>query len=116
MEIVLPPGGRLVGAELLGTVLLLQWRDGHRGELPLDSVRRACPCAGCGAPRQAPQGGGLRVLPPAPPSEVQSIQAVGRYALQFVWRDGHQAGIYNLDLLRGLCQCPECARPAGAPS
>jgi DUF971 family protein len=111
MEIALPAGGRLVGAELLGTVLLLQWGDGHRGELPLDSVRRACPCAGCGAPRAAPKGG-LHVLPPAPPSEVQAIQAVGRYALQFIWKDGHQAGIYNLELLRGLCQCPDCSRPA----
>ena len=115
MEIVLPPGGRLAGAELLGTVLLLQWSDGHRGELPLDSLRRACPCAGCGAPRPAPKGG-LQVLPPAPPSGVQAIQAVGRYALQFIWKDGHQAGIYNLELLRGLCQCPDCSRPTGVAS
>ena len=115
MRVTLPAGGRLVEAELLGSVLLLQWKDGHRGELPLDSVRRACPCAGCGASPPAPKGG-LRVLPPSAPSEVQAIQAVGRYALQFIWRDGHQAGIYNLELLRGLCQCPDCARPAGGTS
>jgi DUF971 family protein len=109
MEILLPPRGRLARGELLGVVLLLEWSDGHRGEVTLDVLRRACPCAECGGARQQPRGA-LPVLGRAP--ALRSAQAVGRYALQFVWADGHQAGIYSLDLLRGLCQCPECS--AGA--
>lgn len=108
MEILLPPRGRLTRAEVLGNVLLLEWGDGHRGELPLDLVRRSCPCASCGGAPEKPSGG-LKVLGPTRAHELQGVQPVGRYALQFFWRDGHQAGIFSLDLLRSLCRCPACA-------
>jgi DUF971 family protein len=31
-----------------------------------------------------------------------AIEYVGRYALKFVWSDGHDTGLYSYDLLRGL--------------
>jgi DUF971 family protein len=43
------------------------------------------------------------------------LHEVGRYAIQPVWQDGHDTGIYSFDLLRRLCACPECAAgPEGA--
>jgi DUF971 family protein len=33
---------------------------------------------------------------------------MGRYAVQFLWSDTHDSGIYPFDLLRKLCRCSEC--------
>jgi DUF971 family protein len=44
-----------------------------------------------------------------PPAKPASAQAVGRYALQFNWQDGHAGGIYSWEYLRKACQCQECA-------
>jgi len=38
-----------------------------------------------------------------------AINAVGGYAIQFEWSDGHAAGLYSYDYLRGICPCPTCA-------
>jgi DUF971 family protein len=35
------------------------------------------------------------------------VSAVGGYAIQFNWADGHSYGIYNWDYLRDLCPCDE---------
>ena len=43
-----------------------------------------------------------------PPAKPASAQAVGRYALQFNWQDGHSGGIYSWEYLRRVCQCREC--------
>jgi DUF971 family protein len=111
MDIPLPPNDRIEKAELLGVILILHWKDGHRSELPLTAVRRACPCAVCGGAGSAPKA--LNVLPPAGMTEVVAIEPVGRYALQLHWKDGHATGIYSFDLLRALCECPECAAAPG---
>ena len=108
-ELNLPPNDRLGRAELLGTVLILHWLDGHRGELPLKTVRERCPCASCGGEGGQRKGSPLRMVSPSPPDEAEAIRPMGRYALQFQWSDGHSDGIYSFDLLRSICQCPECA-------
>jgi DUF971 family protein len=45
--------------------------------------------------------------------EIDRFDPVGRYALQIVWFDGHDTGLYSYKYLRSLCQCAECA-PASA--
>jgi len=48
--------------------------------------------------------------------ELKDAAAVGNYALQFRWGDGHGEGIYTWELLRGLCECPVCtAERAASP-
>lgn len=34
--------------------------------------------------------------------ELANIQAVGNYAIQADWKDGHNTGIYSWDILRGI--------------
>ena len=43
-------------------------------------------------------------VPASVPADVrpQKIEAVGRYALQIEWSDGHNTGIYPYDRLRAL--------------
>jgi DUF971 family protein len=43
-----------------------------------------------------------------PPPKPASAHAVGRYAIQFNWQDGHNGGIYSWEYLRRVCQCQEC--------
>ena len=40
--------------------------------------------------------------------QVAEVKPLGRYAVNFVWSDGHDSGIYSFDYLRGLCPCPAC--------
>ncbi|MDX1748266.1 MAG: DUF971 domain-containing protein, partial [Halobacteriales archaeon] len=60
-----------------------------------------CPCAGC-----VDEMTGRRILTEGMvPERVYplEIQYVGRYALRFVWSDGHRTGIYPYEYLRKLC-------------
>jgi DUF971 family protein len=41
-------------------------------------------------------------------TRLNSIEAVGTYALNPHWEDGHQFGIYTWEYLRALCPCPIC--------
>jgi DUF971 family protein len=99
-----------------GKGLEIDWQDGHKSAWTFAWLRDACPCATCieqrtqegrkpGQPKHAP----VAVLPMyAPPPKPVSAQAVGRYALQFNWQDGHSSGIYSWEYLRRVCQCKEC--------
>jgi DUF971 family protein len=44
-----------------------------------------------------------------PKPKAQSAQAVGQYAIQISFSDGHSTGIYSYDLLRSICPCAECS-------
>ena len=45
-----------------------------------------------------------------PKLSAKSAHAVGNYALQIDFNDGHTAGIFSFDYLRTICPCQECAR------
>jgi len=83
-----------------GTRLHISWADGASSLLAPWDLRVACPCAAC-----VDEMTGKRTLVPSSVSEdiyPASIHYVGRYALQFVWSDGHRTGIYPFEYLRRL--------------
>jgi DUF971 family protein len=92
--------------------LAIEWEDGHRSAYPLPGLRAACPCAECrgghagmgGEPTPEMLDG---PLPPGAAVELAGLEAVGNYALQLTWQDGHSYGIYAWDYLRALCPCGE---------
>jgi DUF971 family protein len=91
--------------------LIIEWSDGHRGVYTWQHLRANCPCAGCRDEREKPPDP-FRILKPgelAPLAPVR-MPAVGRYAYKIVWNDGHDSGIYTLEHLRSLCQCPQCSK------
>ena len=104
-----------------GKGLEIDWQDGHRSAWSFAWLRDACPCATCNEEREKegrragqPKPKPRAVLPMyAPPAKPASAQAVGRYALQFNWQDGHSAGIYSWEYLRRVCPCRECTLAAG---
>ena len=43
-----------------------------------------------------------------PALKMNSVEAVGSYAIRIHWNDGHSSGIYSFDHLRKICPCAEC--------
>ena len=87
----------------IGSELAIAWSDGTESYLPLDLLRRACPCAACGG---EPDVLGHVVRPQVaytPQSFILSgVAVVGGYALQPAWADGHGTGLYTFSYLRRL--------------
>ena len=93
----------------------IRWGDGHESLYNFDLLRKECPCALCNDQRNKVSGSGglgLTLLsgPVLKAGEVQvaEIKPVGRYAINFVWSDGHDSGIYSYSFLRESCPCPAC--------
>ena len=86
------------------------WNDGHFSSYPSWYLRERCPCAMC----VEEFTGERKIAAGSIPSSLErvSVAAVGKYALNFGWSDGHTTGIYTFDYLRRLCPCPQCL-PAG---
>jgi len=89
-----------VGPTADGTRLHIAWRDGAESVYEPRYLRLHCPCAGCVDERT----GERTLLPGMVPEGIYplAIHYVGRYALQFVWSDGHRTGIYPFEYLRKL--------------
>lgn len=88
--------------------LAVEWADDHTSVFPLDALRRACPCAEC-------QGKRVDVIQPPDEhngspnrrwTDVQ-VEPAGSIGIRIQWDDGHNAGIFRWDRLRGL-QPPGC--------
>ena len=82
------------------------WDDGHPGLYPYRYLRGHCCCAGC----VEEMTGRRRVAEEDVREDVYVVDwmQIGRYAVQFLWSDTHDSGIYPFDLLRKLCRCSEC--------
>lgn len=91
--------------------LLIEWSDGHRSVYLWTHLRSQCPCAGCKGEREQPPDP-FRILKPTElePIKPMSVSPIGHYAYKIVWSDGHDSGLFTLEHLRALCQCPQCAR------
>lgn len=84
--------------------LSLRWNDNALSIISLKYLRDECPCATCK---------GETILfktfrPPKPTMispemyKIKSIDVVGEYAIQIVWKDGHNTGIYSWEYLKTL--------------
>ncbi len=80
--------------------LEIVWSDAARSVYDVRELRLACACAVC----VDEWTGQERLDPASVPADVHPlrIEAVGRYAIQIVWSDGHDTGIYPFERLRAL--------------
>ncbi len=97
---------RPVEMQTIGDELALKWEDGSEGFIKLGLLRRACPCAGCKGEMDI--FGKLYKNPDKPltPRAIQltRLAFVGGYALQPVWADGHNSGLFTFDYLKRLAE------------
>jgi DUF971 family protein len=83
--------------------LVIEWSDGSRSEFALAELRRRCPCAGCRTERERQEQNPLKVLKFDPAGvRVTDARLVGNYAIQLVWSDGHDTGIFDFRFLRAM--------------
>lgn len=91
-------------------VLTINWADGHTSEYPLFGLRKNCPCVTCrgGHGNMNQFDRSLFLVEPTQRYEVESIKQIGNHAIQIIWNDGHNTGMYQWETLRELCPCKEC--------
>ncbi len=84
--------------------LEIAWADGAVGRVEVRALRLACGCAVC-VDEWSGEG---RLDPATVPEDVHPVklEAVGRYAVQIEWSDGHSSGIYPFVRLRELMGLP----------
>lgn len=80
----------------------IRWNSGEHFIVPYSEIRFACPCAGC-----VDEHTGVRTLEKTsirPDIKPVQVGSVGRYAIQFVWNDRHDTGMYHFDRLYEICK------------
>lgn len=80
----------------------IAWTDGVTTDYSARGLRGWCPCAQC----QGHSGQVGFVDAEAP--KLASFEGVGRYAVRFVWADGHGTGMYSYPWLREIAEFDEC--------
>jgi DUF971 family protein len=90
--------------QVVGGELAVKWEDGSESFIPLEKLRRYCPCAGCQG--ETDIMGNLYKNPEqkltAAAFELVRLASVGGYAIQPVWADGHATGIFSFDYLKKI--------------
>jgi DUF971 family protein len=100
-----------VTADRQTRVLTITWGDGHESHYSFAGLRAVCPCVECkGGHAHMGRPPDPRVVRDTPAGDLnlEQVVAVGSYAIQFFWDDGHSTGIYTWELLRAACPCPIC--------
>jgi DUF971 family protein len=93
-----------VDVQQVGEELAIKWADGSESFIRLERLRRGCPCAGCQGEMDVlgrVHRGPVKPLT-VPAYDLRQLNRVGGYALQPVWGDGHNSGLYTFDYLRRL--------------
>ncbi|HKR59870.1 MAG TPA: DUF971 domain-containing protein [Pyrinomonadaceae bacterium] len=80
-------------------VLEIEWADGKRSRYTFPLLRSRCQCTEC---KSAVIRNRQETLPPNENVAIVNVLPVGNYALQFVFDDGHDRGIYPYAYLREL--------------
>lgn len=103
----------------------ITWSDAHTSHYDFTYLRENCPCATCREEREKSDklgstiGAASAALPMFKPKvSARAATAVGNYAVQIEFTDGHSTGIFSFDHLREICPCEACAREfrSGRPS
>ncbi len=95
---------RPLDIQQIGEELAVKWPDGTESFIPLERLRRTCPCAGCKG--EVDVMGHLYRNPDrqlsAAAFRLVRVDNVGGYGIQPVWGDGHASGIYSFDYLKSI--------------
>lgn len=84
--------------------ILISWNDGSRSLISGFELRWNCPCAQC-----IDEHTGKKLLTRKEQFSqimINQFDAVGRYALRFLFSDGHHTGIYSYPYLRQILDQP----------
>ena len=89
--------------EAIGNEIAIRWQDGKESFYPMELLRALSPSAeNRGETDLLGRVFGGTDQTEFPGVTVTRWQGVGGYALQFVFSDGHQTGLYSYDYLREI--------------
>ena len=92
--------------EIINDLLLVSFTDNTEAVVPIKTLRNMCPCASCAGETDAL--GNVYKDTPKKLTEssyiLNGLQSVGYYGLRPFWADGHNTGIFTIDLLNELSQ------------
>lgn len=94
--------------QFTGEGVRVGWSDGRTCTFPYRYLRLQCACASC-----VEEMTGRPILNVATvPDDVIAVEfiEVGKYALQFLWSDGHETGIYPFKMLLQLAAKDEAVK------
>ncbi|MBX7045032.1 MAG: DUF971 domain-containing protein [Ignavibacteria bacterium] len=84
--------------------LLIGWNDNSSTEVSITKLRDECPCVHCKG-ESVIFDSYIPIKSPFKASgfyEIDKIERIGNYAIQIIWKDGHNTGIYSWEILREL--------------
>ena len=82
-------------------ILYILWEDDSETRTPLVKLRKNCPCANCVTDTQKNPPNYIPLLSTAQLT-LKDIKVVGAYAIQLIWQDGHNEGIYSFEFLKNI--------------
>jgi len=87
--------------QVVKNVLSIEWNDKTNSNLEASFLRKHCPCAVC---TSEPDGSDEMKIRRFTEQQLQiaAVSIVGNYALNIVWEDGHNTGIYEFSYLKVL--------------
>ena len=97
-----------ISADRQAAELTVIWSDDKTCVYSFDLLRNACPCAQCRGGHEnmsSEPDEDVFVIPlmDVKATQMQNLEAVGSYAINIEWGDGHKYGIYHWEYLRALC-------------
>jgi DUF971 family protein len=87
----------LIENHMSSHILELTWEDNTKQMFHSGFLRRQCQCADCKSQRKHP--GGMNVSDEV---SIRDIRPVGSYAVQLLFSDGHERGIYPWSYLKSM--------------
>jgi DUF971 family protein len=92
--------------QTIGEELAIKWNDGQETFIPLETLRRSCPCAGCKGEMDVMgnlhKGPEIKMTPRS--FILLRVDTIGGYGLQPMWGDGHNSGIFPFAFLRKIAE------------
>jgi DUF971 family protein len=87
--------------DLIGDTVAIRWADGREDFFPMETLRALSPSAeNMGEPDLFGNIHGGDDRTEFPGVLVEDWEIVGRYAVRFIFSDGHQTGLYTFQYLR----------------
>ena len=91
--------------DLIGTIVAIRWPDGREDFHEMEKLRALSPSAeNVGEPDIFGRIHGGDPRTEFPGVTVTGYEFVGRYAIRFIFSDGHQSGLYSFQYLKDLSQ------------
>ena len=91
---------------IMDSNIAIKWNDNSESFISTTELRQKCPCANCSGESDVfgnvYKGSDESLGDNGQKYMINAYMNVGHYAIRIIWGDGHNAGIYSFNFLKGL--------------